>query len=119
MGLTAPRAMSAPASAKLVPVVPGLLSIVIPAHNEESRIAETVLSYAAALQGAPYELVLAIDGCEDRTGEVAGSLQARLPSIKIVQPPTRLGKGGAALEGIRQASGSGAAFMNGAGALGP
>ncbi|TLZ54738.1 MAG: glycosyltransferase family 2 protein [Methanobacteriota archaeon] len=119
MGLTASKALSAPASAKLVPVVPGLLSIVIPAHNEESRIAETVLSYAAALQGAPYELVLAIDGCEDRTGEVARSLQARVPSIKIVQSPTRLGKGGGVLEGIRQASGSWIAFMDADGALSP
>lgn len=100
-------------------VVPGLISIVIPAHNEEARIAETVLSYAAALRGAPYELVITVDGCEDQTEEVVKSLQARFPSIKLVQFPNRLGKGGGILEGMKRASGAWIAFIDADGALSP
>ena len=118
----APRGSGSLSMARVVEpvtVVPGLLSIVIPAHNEEARIAETVLSYTAALQGAPHELVIALDGCEDRTGEVVKALQARFPSIKIVQFPTRLGKGGGVMEGMKRASGSWIAFMDADGALSP
>jgi len=119
VALRGSKALSISREAEPKTVVPGSLSVIIPAHNEEARIAETLLSYTAALQGAPHELVVALDGCVDRTGDVVKSLQARLPSIKIVQFPTRLGKGGGVLEGMKRASGVWIAFIDADGALRP
>ena len=60
------------------PGSPGI-SIVIPAWNEEDRLARTLERYLPALEsrGEPYEVIVVVDGVRDRTAEVAARYAAR------------------------------------------
>lgn len=80
--------------------LPGI-SIVIPAWNEEDRLARTLERYLPALEarGEPFEVIVVIDGVRDRTAVVAGKYVDR--NVRILRFPTKLGKGGAVFAGIR------------------
>lgn len=59
-----------------------MIGIVVPAHDEEERIAACVrsLRHAAAhpgLAGEPVEIIVALDACQDQTGALARQLGAR------------------------------------------
>jgi glycosyltransferase involved in cell wall biosynthesis len=56
-----------------------ILSVAIPAHNEEEHITRCIESILVAARHAsqPVEVVVALNRCTDRTGEVAESLGAR------------------------------------------
>jgi dolichol-phosphate mannosyltransferase len=84
------------------PGIPGV-SIVIPAWNEEDRLARTLERYLPALEarGDPFEVIVVVDGVRDRTGEVAEAYAAR--NVRLLRYPTKLGKGGAILAGLREA----------------
>jgi len=60
-----------------------VISFVIPAWNEEANLPRTLRSVheAAGAAGEPYEIVVADDGSEDRTGEVAAALGARVVRV--------------------------------------
>ena len=79
--------------------VPGV-SIVIPAWNEEDRLARTLERYLPALEsrGEPFEVIVVADG-HDRTAEVAARYSDR--QVSVLRFPSKLGKGGAVLAGIR------------------
>ena len=72
--------------------VPGLLSVIIPAHNEEGRIEATVREFAAALQaaGIPHEILVVNDSCKDATKAV---LQRYVPTLRCINntPPRGFG----------------------------
>jgi dolichol-phosphate mannosyltransferase len=78
------------------------LSIVIPAWNEEDRLARTLERYIPALEarGEPFEMVVVVDGVRDRTAEVAETFRDR--GVRVLRFPTKLGKGGAVLAGLRE-----------------
>jgi len=80
--------------------VPGI-SIVIPAWNEEDRLARTLDRYLPALESRkePFEVIVVVDGMDDRTADVAASYSAR--GVRVLRFPHRLGKGGAVLAGVR------------------
>lgn len=82
--------------------VPGV-SIVIPAWNEEDRLARTLERYLPSLEarGDPFEVIVVVDGVQDRTAEVAAKYAHR--HVRVLQFPTKLGKGGAILAGLREA----------------
>ncbi len=63
------------------------LSFVIPAHNEEPLIAETLRAVHAAAGGAavPYEVIVVDDGSTDRTAAVAAANGARLVAVSVRQ----------------------------------
>lgn len=75
--------------------VPGMLSVVIPAHNEEGRIANTVLGIHQALQqGAiPHEIVVVNDNSRDGTQKVLDELRSRIPELRSItnSPPNGYG----------------------------
>lgn len=79
------------------------VSIVIPAWNEEDRLARTLERYLPSLEsrGNPFEVIVVADGVRDRTAVVAESYSAR--NVRVIRFPTRLGKGGAILAGLREA----------------
>lgn len=52
------------------------ISIIIPAYNEESCIADTINSIRNAQHKVDYEILIACNGCTDRTGEIAAGLGA-------------------------------------------
>lgn len=60
-----------------------MISFVIPAHNEEPLIAETIdaIHAAAAATGEDHEVVVADDASTDRTAEIARRGGARVVSI--------------------------------------
>jgi dolichol-phosphate mannosyltransferase len=80
--------------------IPGV-SIVIPAWNEEDRLARTLERYLPALEarGDPFEVIVVVDGVRDRTADVAARYSAR--HVRVLRFPNKLGKGGAVLAGIR------------------
>lgn len=77
------------------------MSIVIPAWNEEDRLARTLERYLPALEarGEPFEVIVVIDGVRDRTAEVAYRYASR--NVRVLLFPNKLGKGGAVLAGIK------------------
>lgn len=79
------------------------LTIVIPALNEEARIAKTLDAYAAVFPHA--ELLVVINGTTDRTEDVVRGAERRHKHIRHVVFPDRIGKGGAVIEGFKLAKG--------------
>jgi dolichol-phosphate mannosyltransferase len=75
--------------------VPGMLSIVIPAHNEEGHIAETVRAIYSALTAAEitHEILVINDNSSDRTEEILKQLQIEIPSLRYINnaPPNGFG----------------------------
>jgi dolichol-phosphate mannosyltransferase len=72
-----------------------LLSIVIPARNEENCIAATVehLDLELRLQGIAHEIVVVDDGSTDSTWKILLELQQRIPPLVAVQNTGRHGFG--------------------------
>jgi glycosyltransferase involved in cell wall biosynthesis len=81
---------------------PGL-SIIVPAWNEETRLPKTLDRYLPYLEsrGQPYEVIVVVDGSKDATAPVARSYAAR--GVHVLEYPHKLGKGGAVLQGLRNA----------------
>jgi dolichol-phosphate mannosyltransferase len=73
----------------------GLLSLVIPAHNEEGHIAETVTAFHRALAdaGISHEILVINDNSTDRTAAVLAGLAGRVPVLRVIenQPPNGFG----------------------------
>lgn len=64
------------------------LSIVIPAHNEEGCIAETLLALTRELAGAgqeDYEVVVVNDHCQDGTEAIVQALARENPRLRCVR----------------------------------
>jgi dolichol-phosphate mannosyltransferase len=75
--------------------VPGLLSVVIPAHNEEGRIAATVREIYDALTTAriAHEILVVNDNSRDRTEAILKDLHAGIPTLRYINnaPPNGFG----------------------------
>ncbi len=98
---------------------PKKLSLVIPAYNEENRIAGTVRDFAHSLRDVRHEILVELDGCNDHTAERVRDVQAEYPSIKILEFPERLGKGRGVLAGMQEATGDWVAFIDADGSVSP
>jgi uncharacterized membrane protein YbhN (UPF0104 family) len=75
------------------------VSVVLPAYNEEGTLSETVRvtldSLSSFLPPGSYEVIVAEDGCDDRTPEIADSLAAEHDAVRHLHSDRRLGRGGA------------------------
>lgn len=82
------------------------LSIIIPAHNEESRLPRTLERILQFLETQPYthEIIVIENGSSDRTFEIAQEFASRHPSL-IVLHEERRGKGNAVQRGVLEAHG--------------
>jgi len=73
-----------------------LLSVVIPAHNEEQNIGKTLAVLAEALDaaGIPFEAIVVNDNSADGTGRVAREIGERDPRVRVVDrtPPAGFGR---------------------------
>ena len=98
-----------------------VLSIVIPAYNEEHGIAEIanrVLAVEPALKVAGIErleLLVVDDGSKDRTAEVA----ATISGVSLIRHPKNRGYGAALKTGFSQASGELIGFLDADGTYPP
>jgi polyisoprenyl-phosphate glycosyltransferase len=78
-----------------------MISIVIPAFNEQDAIAETVRRLSATLAAAkltPYEVIVVDDGSHDETGARAAAAGAH-----VIRHPHNAGYGHSLKDGIRSA----------------
>lgn len=85
-----------------------LLSIIVPALNEEKRLAESVREALSAAErtGIACEVIVVDDGSTDRTASVAVELAERDSRIRVVRNLRNLGLGGAYKKGLAIARGT-------------
>lgn len=98
------------------------LSIVVPAYNEEDRIARMLaayLPYFTERYGDDFELIVSVNGSTDRTEEIVRSLAARFPRLRVLVDPRPIGKGGAIMAGGAIATGERVGFVDADGATPP
>ncbi|NHN57771.1 MULTISPECIES: flippase-like domain-containing protein [Halorussus] len=85
------------------------VSVVLPAYNEEATIENTVETTLATLDGflpaGTFEVIVAEDGCDDRTPEIADRMAADDPRVRHYHSDERLGRGGALNRAFEAADG--------------
>ncbi|MFA5888779.1 MAG: glycosyltransferase family 2 protein [Candidatus Paceibacterota bacterium] len=79
-----------------------MISIIIPAYNEEKTIFQVLTSTQRAFQNTEHEIIVVDDGSTDTTGIICESYL----NIKYIQLPQNHGKGFAIREGLKQSKGS-------------
>jgi len=86
--------------------MPPLLSIVIPAHNEETRLPPSLAKIDAFLKTQPYEaeVIVVENGSTDRTAQAAQAFADIHPYVRLVVAAVR-GKGLAVKVGMQAATG--------------
>lgn len=86
--------------------MPPLLSIIIPAHNEERRLPASLSRTLEFIAQQPYEseIVIVENGSRDRTAEVAGAYVSQSPCVRLLRE-AQAGKGRAVRRGILEAVG--------------
>src|ERR1039457_6158324 len=90
-----------------------LLSVVIPARNEDACITATVehLHLELRLQHVPHEIVVVDDGSTDSTWKLLQELHTRIPECTPVQNPGSHGFGLAITHGFSQVNGDAVVVM--------
>jgi len=79
------------------------LSIIIPAHNEENRIARTLEDYGKKY-GKNAEIIVVLNGCKDNTIGIVKKLKKKYAQIRYLNFQ-QSGKGFAIIEGFKAAKG--------------
>ncbi|HRH38450.1 MAG TPA: glycosyltransferase family 2 protein, partial [Flavobacteriales bacterium] len=90
-----------------------MLSVVIPAHNEEGSVETTVRSIVSTLskEGIDHELVVVNDHSSDGTAGILSRLQAELPQLRVVENEGAGGFGYAVRKGLANFNGDRVAVM--------
>lgn len=83
------------------------LSIVIPAYNEEKRLATTLQAVQNFLSKQKYksEVIVVDDGSRDQTSATTQKYKGQIPTLKILKHKVNLGKGAAVKSGVLNSSG--------------
>jgi glycosyltransferase involved in cell wall biosynthesis len=94
--------------------LPGSLSLVLPAHNEEQNIGIVV---EQALEALPrfvdeFEVIVVNDGSRDETPRIADDFARADPRVKVVHHPVNRGYGTALTSGFKAATGDFIMFMD-------
>ena len=95
-------------------LIPGTLSVVLPAHNEVANLEAVV---TRALEVMPeltedFELIVVDDGSRDGTAELADRLAAESAKVRVVHHPINRGYGAALASGFQAARGDSIFFMD-------
>jgi dolichol-phosphate mannosyltransferase len=90
-----------------------LLSIVLPARDEEGCIVSTVehLHLELRLQNVPHEIIVVDDGSSDSTWSLLTNLAATVPELRPLQNTGRHGFGCAIIHGLDHIHGDAAVIM--------
>ncbi|WP_410765380.1 flippase domain-containing glycosyltransferase AglD [Haloferax sp. DFSO60] len=85
------------------------VSVVLPAYNEERTIENTVRvtleTLESFLPADAFEVIIAEDGCDDRTPEIADEMAAEDSRVRHFHSDKRLGRGGALEHAFEAADG--------------
>lgn len=95
-----------------------LLSIVVPLYNEGAGLASFHTALWAGIEAAQvdeYEIIYVDDGSTDDTAEVARSLHAHDPNVRLVSLSRNFGKENALSAGLAQAQGDAIMTIDGDG----
>ena len=86
--------------------MPPLLSIIVPAHNEESRLPQSLEAILEFVHVQPYqsEIIIVENGSSDRTAQISQDYADHHPEIQAIQEPSA-GKGLAVRRGMLAAKG--------------
>ena len=98
------------------------LSIIVPAHNEEKRLAKMLdeyLPFFARAYGNDFEMLVVINGSSDKTEMIARKYTAKYPQLRCIVEPRKIGKGGAIIVGFSQAGGALVGFVDADGSTPP
>lgn len=92
-----------------------LISIILPVHNQQDHIRETIEEYQRELcsLSKPYELLLVTNACTDGTVEVCRSLETDCSSVRVVDIKDG-GWGRAVRYGLEHARGETICYTNSA-----
>lgn len=85
-----------------------MISFIIPAYNEETRIERRLLNLTKYFDSLllEYEILVITDGCTDKTPKIVLDFSKKQnPKVKLITFSQRLGKGGAIIEGLKRAKG--------------
>ena len=90
-----------------------LLSVVIPARDEEGCIASTVehLHVELRLRSVPHEIIVVDDGSRDRTWEILKTTKKHVPVLRSAQSPPPHGFGRAIIAGLEEMRGDAVVVM--------
>ena len=92
-----------------------LVSICVPARNEERDVEAAVRSHLAQT-GLPIEVLVVDDRSTDRTGEILDRLAASEPNLRVLRPgeppPGWMGKSAALAAAVRESSGEWLLFVD-------
>ena len=90
------------------------LSIIVPAYNEEKRIENTLKNYSNFFDSKKikYELIVVCNGCIDNTVKIVKKFINKNKNIKLLEYKSKIGKGGAVLEGFKKALGKNIGFLD-------
>jgi dolichol-phosphate mannosyltransferase len=93
--------------------VPGMLSVVIPAHNEGAYVATTVRELFCALSeaGIPHEILVVNDSSSDQTEQVLQTLQHEIASLRYIDNKPPHGYGFAVRAGLEAFRGEAVAIV--------
>ncbi|MCL5958423.1 MAG: glycosyltransferase family 2 protein [Chloroflexi bacterium] len=95
-------------------MIDGMISLILPAHNEEPNIGPVVEAASGVLPEVfrDYEVIIVDDGSHDSTPRIADEVAAGNPHVKVVHHPHNRGYGAALTSGFRAASGDYWMFMD-------
>jgi dolichol-phosphate mannosyltransferase len=108
MSEPAPQPAVAPAPAPLT-----LLSVVIPARDEEGCIASTVehLHIELKLREVPHEIIVVDDGSRDKTWQILQQISRQMPHLHAIQNTGQHGFGRAIIRGLEMVKGDAVVIM--------
>jgi dolichol-phosphate mannosyltransferase len=91
----------------------GMLSVIIPAHNEEGHIAETVQNLATALRkaGIAHEILVINDNSSDGTERILATLSTAGIGVRYINNPRPNGFGFAVRRGLAEFRGEAVAIV--------
>ncbi|MCG2695985.1 MAG: glycosyltransferase family 2 protein [Candidatus Portnoybacteria bacterium] len=90
------------------------LSVVIPAYNEEKRIATTLLDIDKYLseQKYDYEIIVISDGSKDNTAQVVNKMGELIRNLRLIDNKENHGKGWVVKQAMLEAKGKYRLFMD-------
>jgi putative flippase GtrA len=99
------EAIETPSNPQLF-ITPRSLSVILPAYNEETLIAETISNVMLTLIKwlRNFEVIVVNDGSRDRTGAIVAHMAAYDRRIRLINHPTNMGYGAALVTGFRFAT---------------